>query len=190
MDPITYTPLITGNAHFELRTRQNASALIPEVRKIVREVDSNLPIFGLRTEQEQIDDLLMIERVLARLSVLFGLLALILTCVGLYGLLAYDVTQRTREIGIRIAMGARPRTVQGAMLRGTLALVATGIAMGILCALLGSRALTTILYGVKPDDPGTIVGVGILLLVVSAAAAYFPSRRASRIDPMAALRSD
>ncbi len=186
--PTAYIPLREGGTHFEIRTANNPSALIPTVRSIVRKLDSNLPLYDVKTQTEQIDELLTIERLVTRLAVAFGLLALILTCVGLYGLLSYEVTRRTREIGIRIAIGAEPATVQRGVLRETVTLVLLGLAAGIPVALVVSRTLGSLLYGVKPTDAFTLAGVVCVLLALAALAGYLPARRASRIDPMVALR--
>ncbi len=186
--PTAYMPLLGGGAHFELRTAGNPSALIPAVRKIIREMDPNLPLFDVKTQTEQIDELLVIERLVARLSAGFGLLALTLACVGLYGLLSYEVTRRTREIGIRMAIGAEPRTVQRAILRETLAIVLIGLAIGIPAALASTRALSAMLYGVRANDPATLLVTGSMLMIVAGIAGYLPARRASLVDPTVALR--
>lgn len=188
IQPTAYIPLTNGGAHFELRSASDPARLIPAVRKIVRELDPNLPLFDVKTQTEQIDQLLFNERLVTRLSVAFGLLALVLTCIGLYGLLSYEVTRRTREIGIRIAIGAEPRKVQGAILWETVKLVAIGLVLGLPVALLITRALSTMLYGVQPNDPATLAVAVFVLLFTAALAGYLPARRASRVDPMIALR--
>ncbi len=186
--PTAYIPLTNGAAHFELRSAIDPAALIPAVRKTVRELDPNLPLFDVKTQTEQIDELLFTERLVSRLSAAFGLLALVLTCVGLYGLLSYEVTWRTREIGIRIAIGAEPRKVQGAILWETVKLVGIGLVLGLPLALLITRSLSTMLYGVRPNDPTTLAIAVSLLFSTAALAGYLPARRASRVDPMIALR--
>jgi predicted permease len=186
--PTAYMPLLGGGAHFELRTAGNPSTLIPAVRKIMRDIDPNLPLFDVKTQTEQIDELLVIERLVARLSAGFGLLALTLACVGLYGLLSYEVTLRTREIGIRMAIGAQPRTVQGAILRETLGIVLIGLGIGIPAALVSTRALSAMLYGVRANDPATLLVTGSMLMIVAGIAGYLPARRASLVDPTVALR--
>ena len=125
---------------------------------------------------------------MARLSSFFGLLALILACIGLYGLLSYDVARRTREIGIRTALGAQQRDVLRIVVGQGLALAAVGTAVGIAVAAGVTRYIQSFLYGVRPTDPGTFVGVGIVLALVALAACYLPARRAVRVDPMVALR--
>ncbi len=188
VEPTAYLPLREGSAYFELRTARSALALAPEVRNIVRQLDDDLPVFNMRTQGQLVDDLLFVERMTTFLSSGFGILALLLTCIGLYGLLSYEVARRTREIGIRLAVGARPRAVQGSVLRETLGIVTLGLAVGIPVALLTTRALTAILYNVKAGDPLTLACAVLIMLFVAGLAAYIPSRRASRVDPMVALR--
>ena len=186
--PTAYMPLLADRAHFEVRTAGSPSLLISSVRKIVTEVDPNLPLFDVVTQTEQIDEALIIDRLVARLSAAFGLLALTLACVGLYGLLSYEVARRTREIGIRIAVGAQARAVQQGILRETLAIVLIGLAIGIPAALVATRALGAMLYGVQTNDAATLLATTFVLLVVSGVAGYLPARRASLIDPTVALR--
>jgi predicted permease len=188
--PTAYMPLLSDSAHFELRTAGSPSALIPAVRKIVREADPNLPLFDVETQAEQIDALLVIERLIARLSAGFGLLALTLASVGLYGLLSYEVTRRTREIGIRMAIGAEPRAVQVGILKGTLAIVVIGLALGIPTALVSTRAISAMLYGVQANDPATVLAIISMLIIVAGVAGYIPARRASLVDPTVALRHE
>jgi predicted permease len=186
--PTAYIPLKEGYAHFALRTAINPQALLPALRKAVSDLDNNLPIFDVRTQTERIDRLLFNERLLARLASLFGLLALVLACIGLYGLLSYEVARRTREIGIRAALGAQNRDVLRLVGRQALVLVALGIAFGIVAAMSVTRSLGSLLYGVQPSDPITFFGVCVLLTIVGLAACYIPARRATRVDPMVALR--
>jgi ABC-type antimicrobial peptide transport system permease subunit len=131
---------------------------------------------------------LFVERLTTFLSSGFGLLALLLTCIGLYGLLSYEVSRRTREIGIRLAVGADPRVVQRSVLRETIWIVISGLTLGVPLALLATRALGSTLYGVKAGDPWTLSGAVFIILTVAALAGYIPARRASHVDPMVALR--
>jgi predicted permease len=190
INPTAYMPLLAGSACFELRTANNPSALIPAVRKIVREVDPNLPLSDVKTQTEQIDELLVIERLVARLSAGFGLLALTLACVGLYGLLSYEVARRTREIGIRMAIGAEPRMVRRTILWETLGIVVIGLALGIPAALASTRVISAMLYGIRANDPATVLGITSMLIIVAGVAGYIPARRASLVDPTVALRSE
>ena len=188
VEPTEYFPLESGRADFELRTAATPEALIPAARSIIHELDSHLPAPDFKTQTEQIDRSLFRERLVAHLSSLFGLLALGLACLGLYGLLSYDVTHRTREIGIRTAMGAQQRDVLRLVVRQGIALACVGALAGIAGALGLTRYLQGLLYGVRPADPATFVAVALLLTLVSLAACYIPARRASRVDPMEALR--
>jgi predicted permease len=186
--PTAYISLKEDDAHFALRTATNPQALLPAVRKVVSDLDNNLPLFDVRTQAERIERLLFNERLLARLASLFGLLALVLACIGLYGLLSYEVARRTREIGIRAALGAQNRDVLRLVGRQGLVLVALGIVFGMVAAIGVTRSLGSLLYGVQPSDPLTFFGVCALLTIVGLAACYIPARRATRVDPMVALR--
>ncbi|HYL64079.1 MAG TPA: FtsX-like permease family protein, partial [Candidatus Methylomirabilis sp.] len=162
--------------------------LVKSVRDIVSRADNNLPLFDIRTQTEQIEQTLFQERLTSRLSSFFALLALVLACIGLYGLLAYEVARRTREIGIRLALGAQRSNVVRLVVRQALTLMVVGATIGIGASLGVTRFMASMLFGVSPNDPVTIVGVTILLAGVALAACYIPARRAMRVDPMVALR--
>jgi predicted permease len=187
-EPTAFIPLKKGAAHFAIRTASDPHSLIPAVRRLVGELDNNLPLFDVRTQMERIERLLFNERLIARLASLFGLLALVLACVGLYGLLAYEVAQRTREIGIRTALGAQRRDVLQLVGARGLLLMAVGAALGLVAAIAGTRSLGTLLYGVKPTDPLVLSAALALLLIVGLTACRIPARRATRVDPNVALR--
>ena len=188
MKPTAYFPMGPQPGSFEIRTAMDSNAVIPAVRQVLKELDSNLVLLNAKTQIEQIDQALYQERLLASLSSLFGALALALACIGLYGLLSYEVTRRTYEIGVRIALGAEQGNVLRLVLGNGIILAMCGIAVGIAAALGVTRYLKTLLYGVKPVDPVTFICVAVLLLAVAVAACYIPARRAMRIDPMTALR--
>jgi predicted permease len=162
-----------------------ASAVGREVESLGREY-----VLSTSTVQQQVSDALSADRVIAILSGFFASLALLLASVGLYGLASYTVTRRTREIGIRTALGAQPSAILWAVLRNTLTLAAFGIGLGIPCALGASRLIASMLFGVSPGDLSTVIFVSVLLLAVALLAGYVPARRASRIDPMMALRTE
>src|SRR5712672_1685585 len=183
-----YTPQSGGGASFEIRTAADPQAILPAIREVVAQVNTNLPLFDVKTESEQIDRLLFQERLVARLAGFFGLLALVLACVGLYGLLSYDVSRRTREIGIRLALGAQRERVLKLVLGQGIALAIAGAALGIGVALGVMRYLASMLYDVHANDPITMIGVAVLLTLVAVAACYIPARRAMRVDPIVALR--
>src|SRR5271168_3786284 len=131
INAMMYMPQRFGGATFELRTAADPQAILPSIREVVAQVSTNLPLYDVKTESEQIDRLLFLERLVARLSGFFGLLALVLACVGLYGLLSYEVSRRTREIGIRLALGAQPQNVLKLVLRRGIVLAIVGSALGI-----------------------------------------------------------
>jgi ABC-type antimicrobial peptide transport system permease subunit len=166
----------------------NQDALIPAVQSIVSGLDSHLPRPDFKTETEQIDRSLFRERLIARLSSFFGLLALVLACVGLYGMLSYEVARRTREIGIRTALGAQQRDVLRIVVKQGLALAVVGAVLGVAVALGVTRYLQTMLYGVHPADPITLAAVAFGFAVVALAACYVPARRAMKVDPIVALK--
>jgi predicted permease len=186
--PTAYTPVRDSEVHFVLRTATKPEALIPAIRKVVSNLDSNLPLWSVRTQAERINQLLFNERLLARLASLFGVLALCLACLGIYGLLSYDVARRTREIGIRTALGAQKPDVLRLVGRQGMALIVCGAVLGIAAAMGVTRSLQSILFGVQPTDPWTFAAVCGLLIFVGALACYIPARRATRVDPMVALR--
>jgi predicted permease len=179
-------------ANFELRTALDPTSLIPAVRAAVHEVDSNLPIFEVKTQVAQAEESIAQERLYAELSSGFGALALILAAIGLFGLMSYAVARRTNEIAIRMALGARQTGVLGMVIGETLVLVLAGAAIGIPCAVgvatVTERVLTDVLYGVTATDPVTFSVTAIGLLVIGVVAAYIPAHRAARVDPMRALR--
>jgi predicted permease len=167
-----------------------AEPLLATIRQEIQAVDKNLVIDDLFTFSQLQDENLFLEKLLAKLSGFFSLLALLLSCVGLYGVMSYDVARRTREIGIRMALGAQRRDVVGLVLRETMILVVIGVAIGLGAALGVTRLIAGFLYGLTPNDPLTIGLASMLLLTVAALAGYLPARRASRVDPMVALRHD
>jgi predicted permease len=188
ISPTMYAPQSGSGATFEVRTAADPQALLPAIRHVVAQLNENLPLFQVTTESQQIDRLLFQERLVARLSAFFGLLALVLACIGLYGLLSYEVSRRTREIGIRMALGAQEGDVLRLVVKQGFALAVVGAAVGMGVALGVTRYLTSMLYGVHANDPVTIGAVAVLLGLVALAACYIPARRATRVDPMVALR--
>ncbi|HEX5083038.1 MAG TPA: ABC transporter permease [Blastocatellia bacterium] len=181
-------------ATFEVRTAGDPGGVIAAVRQAVREVDGNLPLNNIKTQVEQADETLRMERLFAKLLSLFGLLAQQLASIGLYGVMAYSVSQRTNEIGIRMALGADRRDVLKMILRQGMALTVIGVALGVagvyaLTKYLQARMnLTNMLYGVTPGDPLTYGLIAALLTMVALVACYIPARRATMVDPMVALR--
>jgi predicted permease len=185
-----------GFANFQLRTTGDPSALMAAVRQAAREVDENLPLSNVKTQVEQADETLRMERLFARLVTLFGLLAQQLASIGLFGVLAYAVSQRTHEIGIRMALGASQTDVLKMIVKQGMALSLIGVALGLGGAYVLTKyleswmQLSRMLYGVRPSDPTTYGVVAVLLTVVALIACYLPARRATKIDPMIALRCE
>ena len=186
--PTLYLPNATGAAFFELRTTNDPNALVSAVRNIVTRENQDLALFRISTQLQAIDRQMVGERITAQLSSFFGLLALALACMGLYGLLSYEVTRRTREIGIRMAIGAQAGNVVRLVLGRTMVLVLIGAIAGIACSLGVARILKSVLYGVKAGDPLTLLGVMALLALVALVACVVPARSATKVDPLVALR--
>ena len=173
-----------------MRTVGDPALLASALRNAVREIDWNLPLVALRTQDEQVETLVMHERFFARLSAFFSVLALGLICVGLYGLMSYAVLRRTGEIGLRMALGALPRRVLWMILRESLGLVGIGVIAGIGAACAASRLIASLRYGLSPMDPATYSSVSVLLVVVALLACWWPARRAAKVDPVVALRAE
>ena len=188
IEPTTYVPATGGPASFSLRTAADPERFVPQVRAAVNEMDSNLPVFGVRTLTQQIDRQVFQERLIARLAGFFGTLALMLACIGLYGLVSYEVARRTREIGIRTALGAEKVDVLRLVLGQGMKLTAAGAVLGIALALGLTRYAKSLLFGVGAADPMTFAAVTALLIGVTLLACYVPARRATRVDPVVALR--
>jgi predicted permease len=188
ISPTMYQPQSGMGASFEIRTAADPQALLPSIRKTVADVNANLPFFRVTTQSQQIDRLLFQERLVARLSAFFGLLALVLASIGLYGLLSYEVSRRTREIGIRMALGAEGSDVLRMVVKQGFVLALVGAVVGVGVALGVTRYLNSMLFGVHANDPVTIVAVAALLWLVALAACYIPARHATRVDPIVALR--
>jgi len=182
----------TGGKHLAifLRGRLDAAAIPDGVREQVQSVDPTLPVFGAQTLDETVSASLSERRFSMEMVGLFALTALLLAGLGIYGVIAYIVSERSHEIGIRLALGAQRRTILRMVLRQGLGLTVTGAAVGLVCAAIVSHVMAGLLYGVRPTDPPTFVGVAVLLMVVALFACYIPARRALRVDPMIALRCE
>ena len=188
--PNMFVPLsqfYSGGMTLHVRTERPPADVVPNLRSAVLALDSKLPM-EIKTLDERITGTLSSERMTSWLLTAFGLLALVLAAVGIYGVLAFAVSQRTREIGIRLALGAQRRDVLGLVLRQGLRLAAAGITLGLVFAFALTRLLTTILFDVSPTDPLTFTLISTLLIAVSSLACWLPARRAARVDPMEALR--
>jgi putative ABC transport system permease protein len=190
--PFVYIPYTQdeklGSITFYVRSAQGAATVIPTMRNQVQKLDANLPLYNIKTVETVIAENLMGERLLALLSLCFGGLAALLAGIGLYGVLAYQVVQRRREIGIRVALGASPQNVRWLVLGQGLRLTLLGIGLGLACGFVLARVLTSLLFGVPGGDPLSYVTAASLLLAVALLACWLPARRATKVDPMIALR--
>jgi predicted permease len=177
-----------GSMTFYVRARGNASGIGASVRKVAQRVDANLPIYDMKTMTTVMDESLFIERMVAALSVAFGALATLLAAIGLYGVMSYSVARRTREIGIRMALGAERSSVLWLVLKEVALMVAIGVAAGLPLAIALSRVVQAQLFALSAHDPLALAGAAAILAVVALVAGYLPARRATRVDPMLALR--
>jgi ABC-type antimicrobial peptide transport system permease subunit len=173
-----------------VRTNGPAAALRPLVRERLQLLAPQLPVVSVRTVGENMDQMLLTERLVALLSGLFGGIALMLTCLGLYGVMSYITARRTPEIGIRMALGAGRAATIGLVMKESLRQVCIGLALGVPAALLLMRALRAVLFGVTVTDAPTIAAAVMVMGVVAATASYLPARRATRVSALAALRCD
>ncbi len=187
--PYRQTDFVLGMSGY-VRTHGDPAGLFGEIRRTVHDVDSNVPVFGMRTLEQQMDKSLVTERLLATLSTIFGCLATLLAAIGLYGVMAYVVARRTREIGIRMALGASGGTVVWLVMREVLLLAAIGVAIGGPAAWVVTRLVETQLFGIQAADPRTMVAAAVGIASVAAISGFLPARRATTIDPMRALRWD
>ncbi len=179
-----------GGVTYIVRTKMKPEAVTPLLRAAIQKIDRDLPLMDIRTQQQQIDATTQQQRIFASLTAGFGLLALALACVGIYGIMAYTVSQRTNEIGIRLALGAERRQVRSMVLREAGRLAVLGVAVGLAVALALAQLVKSMLYGLKATDPASFVAAGGLLLSVAIIAAWVPALRASRVEPMEALRHE
>ncbi|RPI21916.1 MAG: FtsX-like permease family protein, partial [Acidobacteria bacterium] len=173
-----------------IKTTGNPASLVPAVEREVRRLAADILVTEVTTAERQVEASLLQERLLSTISGFFGFLALTLSAVGMFGLLAHIVQKRTAEIGIRIALGAEAGAVVRMILGRSLLLVAIGIAIGIPAAVSAARPLASLLYGLQTTDITTVTAGAIVLAAAAILASYIPARRASRIDPMSALRSE
>jgi predicted permease len=192
---LVYLPLMQSLHRVEqltlaVRAAGDPTQLLNSIRNEIRAAGTDILLTDISTLENQVDQSLRQERLVSSLTVIFGALALLLSCMGLYGVMSFTVTRRTHEIGVRMALGAQKRDVVKIILRETLMLVAIGALIGLGAALATSRMIASLLFGLTPTDPLTIGLAAVLILAASALASYLPARRASRVDPMAALRSE
>jgi predicted permease len=190
-DTLDYLPYTQRNGFlndFEVRYTGDFATISAAVQQTIHSIDRTLPITRVTTLDEQVARSITNQRLVAQLSTFFGLLAVFLSCIGIYGLMSYVVSRRTNEIGIRMALGAARANVRWLVLREIALLVAIGIAIGIPVAIAGDRLISNMLFGLHGTDPLSLAGAVLCLVVVATLAGYLPARRASRVDPMEALR--
>jgi predicted permease len=187
-----FVPFIQGDfpagVAFYVRTAMDSESMFATLRRKVQEIDPAMPVYGMKTLERQLDETLSTERLIAALSAAFGILATVLAAIGLYGVMAFVVARRTKEIGLRMALGAAQGKVVWMVMRETLLLVVAGLAIGVPAALALSKYVSNQLYGVKPTDIWSAIAALVILSAVAAGAGFLPARRASTIDPIQALR--
>jgi predicted permease len=192
--PFVYLPYshlkTLGRITFYVKTRQDVGSMATGLRREVQRMDANLPVFNLKTLERQIDESLFADKFLTLLSMCFALLAALLASLGLYGVMAYTVTRRTREIGIRMALGATRGVVSWLILREVVVLALIGLVVGLPAAYGLGRLTESLLFGVKASDPLVFIGAGLLLTVATLLGGYLPARKAAGIDPLVALRCE
>lgn len=186
-NPLGETP---PSAYYEIRSRSDAASLLPAVRRRIQETDASLPILSARTLTYLVDRSITRERMIAEVSSFFGVLALLLAGIGLYGVLAYSIARRAHEIGIRIALGAQEKWILGGVIRETMILIVLGVLIGFPLALACGRFVRSSLYGLEVLDPLTIAISVTVVVGISLIAGYIPARRAARVDPLTALRCE
>jgi putative ABC transport system permease protein len=191
--PFIYVPLLQNYADagtLHVRAAGDAAQITAAVRGVVKELAPNLLLLDVQTLSDRIDQSLNGQRSQTRLLAFFGLLALLLSSIGIYGVMAYSVAQRTREIGMRMALGARSQNVLSLIIKQGMALVVSGVALGLIAAFVVTRLIGSLLFGVTAADPLTFAITSLLLVGVAALAGYLPARRATKVDPLIALRHE
>jgi ABC-type antimicrobial peptide transport system permease subunit len=181
---------LSGSWTYEIRTRTDPESIVPSMRKAVQQIDPDMPLINIRTQDQQIESTTQTERMFVGLTTGFGILALVLAAVGIYGVMAYSVANRTNEIGIRLALGALPKQVLGMVLREATWISLAGVVVGLSAAFVLARLVRSMLYGLQPADPVSLISGAALLLVVGLAASWIPAQRAASVEPMEALRHE
>ena len=190
--PEIYVPQYQGQTppwtFLAIRSHTVPDSLIPAVRRAVREASPSDPIYDVRTMQERVAASIAPQRFTALVLATFAVFALLLATIGMYGVVAFSVEQRRREVGLRMALGARPGDVLRLVVRQGLTLASTGVALGVLGSLMIQRVISSMLYGTRASDPWTLLAAAALFVAITSLASYIPARKAARLDPMVALR--
>jgi putative ABC transport system permease protein len=173
-----------------VKTTGDPLAILPAVRQAVHALDPTLPLSEVGTIEDRWAEIVSVPRFLALLLSLFAALAVTLAAIGIYGVMAYAVTRRTHEIGVRMALGAKPGDVVRLLVKQGLVQIVVGVIVGLVAAIALTRSMAGLLFGIAPNDPATFVAVAALLGAIGLLAAWIPARRATRIDPVSALRAD
>jgi putative ABC transport system permease protein len=190
-EPAIYAPLAqapVSRVTVLLRTAQDPISLAPQLRNVLRDLDPEIPLFGVEPLEKTVSATIAQPRFTTALLATFSAVTVLLALIGVHGLLAYTVAQRTRELGIRMALGATRREIRAMVLGQGVRLAALGVALGLGIALLGTRLVASMLFGVSSTDPRTFAIVTLIVLATAAGAAWLPARRATAVDPMQALR--
>jgi putative ABC transport system permease protein len=186
--PAMYMPAYEPGMNLVIRTQGDPTNIVAAVRKEVQAIDSDQPVATIKTMDDWLDTSVAAPRYRTALLGLFAVLALVLAATGIYGVMSYSVTQRTHEIGVRMALGARQLDVLKLVVRQGMSLVLIGVGLGLLGAIALTRVLTSLLFGITARDPVTFAAVATLLALVAFVACYIPARRATKVDPLVALR--
>jgi len=177
-----------GQLTLHVRTTGNPEAVTAGVRQAVAAADKRVTMFRVKTMQEQISDQLILERLLAMLAAVFAMVAMLLAAIGLYGVMTYATMARTREIGVRIALGATPSAIFALIFRQTTTLIVVGLTVGVVLAFAGIGYVRSLLFGLEPTDPFVMAFAALAVIMVTMVAAWLPARRATRIDPVSAVQ--
>ena len=188
--PFAQQKEVGGSLNYFIQTRMEPDAIVPLLRKVVQQQDADLPMINVRTQDQQIAAITQQERIFVAMTSSFGMLALALASVGIYGVMAYSVANRTNEIGIRLALGAQPRQVLTMILREATCVSLAGVCVGLVAALGLAQLVKSMLYGLKPADPVSMISGALLLIAVGLAASWLPARRAASVQPVEALRHE
>ena len=185
-----YAQRIQFFSNFSVRYSGDKSPILAAVRQTIAQINPNVLVSNVTTLEDMVDDSIATQSLVAKLSACFGVLAVFIACIGIYGLLTYSVMRRTNEIGIRLALGARSRALLWMVLRESVVLLVLGLAIGIPVALATTGILRKMLFQLSPDDPLAFTAGGLIVAAMTLVAAWYPARRATRVDPMQALRCD